>query len=422
MLSLLTENMKIANGRRVARIALPVAVAGVGVVAYLVVHQPTAGGGGAPGPRMRELASLRIAKGARERVSVDATALSLGRVRLDFVSHHPTGLRWGGREVSWYLGSGRGGGLERAGTTRTREARPGVTRATTVLTLPRAGRFRFAACFAAPLADALGLPGSHGPCGAHQFRGPDDSPYVGTGVAPAGRPGRRPIAAAARYLAGRDGYTSFAVVDSEGRLHGSHLHRTFVSASVVKAMLLVAYLRELAHHHRGLDADARSLLEPMIHVSDNEAATAVWELDGDRRLRALARQAGMTDFSIEGIWANAMISAADQARYFFEMESLIPPRFRHFADHLLSHIAGYESWGIPAVARPRGWTVYFKGGWRGTWRGQLVHQIARLRGRGERLAIAVMTDGDPSMEYGIETIEGVAKRLLRAHASGKGSV
>jgi hypothetical protein len=422
LLSLLTEKMKIANGRRAVRIALPVAVAGVGVVAYLVVHHPAAGGGGALGPRMRELASLRIGKGARERVSVDATDLPLGRVRLDLVSHHPTGVRWGGRSVSWYLGGGRDGRLERAGTTRTRESTPGVTRATTVLTLPRAGRFRFAACFAGSGQNALGLRGSHGPCGAHRYRGPADSPYVGAGVAPAGLPGRRPIAAAARYLAGRDGYTSFAVVDSEGRLHGRHLHRTFVSASVVKAMLLVAYLRELAHHHRGLDADARSLLEPMIHVSDNDAATAVWELDGDRRLRALARRAGMTDFSIEGFWANAMISAADQARYFFEMERLIPSRFRHFADHLLSHIAGYESWGIPAVARPRGWTVYFKGGWRGTWRGQLVHQIARLHKRGEQLAIAVMTDGDPSMEYGIETIEGVAKRLLGAHASRRGSV
>src|ERR1700761_3726072 len=134
--------MKIANGRRAARIALPVAVAGVGVVAYLVVHSPATGGGGAPAPRMRELASLRIAKGARGRVSVDATDRSLGRVRLDLVSRHPTGVRWGGRDVSWYVGSGRGR-LERVGSSRTREARPGVTRATTVLTLPRAGRFRF---------------------------------------------------------------------------------------------------------------------------------------------------------------------------------------------------------------------------------------------------------------------------------------
>jgi Beta-lactamase enzyme family len=225
-------------------------------------------------------------------------------------------------------------------------------------------------------------------------------------------PRHRAVAAAASYLAGRDGYTSFAVIDSKGRIRGSHLHRTFVSASVVKAMLLVAYLRELAGDHQGLDDGARSLLQPMIHLSDNEAATAVWERVGNDRLRALARRAGMTDFSIEGDWATAQISAADQARYFLEMSGLIPARFRHFANHLLSHIAGYESWGIPKVARRRGWTAFFKGGWRGTWRGQLVHQVARLQERHERIAIAVMTDGDPSMEYGIETIQGVAKRLL----------
>ncbi len=59
----------------------------------------------------------------------------------------------------------------------------------------------------------------------------------------------------------------------------------------------------------------------------------------------------MTDFSISGIWANAQISAADQARFFFRMDSLIPREFVGYARYLLSTIAGYESWGIPAVAR-----------------------------------------------------------------------
>jgi hypothetical protein len=347
-----------------------------------------------------------------EQVNAGVRYLPLGRARLDIVSHHPADLDWGGRTVYWYRG-GAHGPLRRVAVGRTHEVAPGVTRMSATITLPAAGPFRYAACFSAPGQSASALAGSHGPCGRHHYRGPAGSPYVDGGVAPAGFPGPSAVGAATAYLDRRGGYTSFAIVDSEGRISGRHLHRTFVSASVVKAMLLVAYLRKLAARHRGLDAADRAVLEPMIHVSDNNAATAVWSLDGDPRLRDLARRAGMSDFSISGIWANAQISAADQARFFFEMESLIPRRFRHFANHLLSHIAAYESWGIPAVARPRGWTVFFKGGWRGTARGQLVHQIARLQRPHERIAIAVMTDGDPTMGYGIETIQGVASRLLR---------
>lgn len=238
------------------------------------------------------------------------------------------------------------------------------------------------------------------------------TPYVGAGVAPQGYPGPRAIDAARDYLRRRGGYTSFAVLDSEARMSGRRLHRTFVSASVVKAMLLVADLRKLAAGHRRLDAGRRALLGPMIRLSDNSAATAIFELDGERPIWALARKAGMTDFSIAGYWSSAQISAADQARFFFRMEELIPGRFRRYANRLLSHIVDYESWGIPAVARPRGWRVYFKGGWRGTARGQLVHQVARLERPRHRVAIAVLTDGDPSMAYGIETIEGVTSRLL----------
>ena len=150
----------------------------------------------------------------------------------------------------------------------------------------------------------------------------------------------------------------------------------------------------------------------MINVSDNNAATQTWSIVGDGGLYAVARAAHMTDFSIVGIWANAQISPADQARFFFEMDSLIPPEFVGYANRLLSTIAAYESWGIPAVARPRGYEVFFKGGWRTTGLGQLVHQVARLRGDGRTFSIAVMTDGDPSMGYGIDTIEGVTASLL----------
>ena len=348
----------------------------------------------------------------RERVRAEVTYLSLGRARLDVVSRHPRRAHWGNRPVRWYRGERRRGPLRSVKVRRTREVRPGVIRMTAVVRLPRAGPFRFAACFAAPRQSRFGLGSSHGPCGRQRFRGPVRSPYIGAGVAPSGYPRHRARSAAARYLDRRGGETAYAVFDSQGRLSGRRLHRTFSSASVVKAMLLVADLRRLAARHRGLDPGRRALLEPMIHLSDNAAATAIWNLDGEGPVRALARAAGMTDFAVYGYWSSAKISAADQARFFFGMEELVPRRFRAYANRLLSHIVDYESWGIPRVARPRGWRTYFKGGWVGTSRGQLVHQVARLERRRARVAIAVLTDGNPSMEYGIETIEGVTRRLL----------
>ena len=254
---------------------------------------------------------------ARERVTAKVSYLPLGHARLSVVSRHPPNLHWGGRSVHWYRGAGSRGRLRRVAIGRTREVRPGVTRMNLTIALPRAGPFRFAACFSAPRQNALGLGRSHGPCGRHRFRGPASSPYKRSGVAPTGFPRPAAVAAAARYLARRDGYTAFATVDSEGRISGRHLHRTFASASVVKAMLLVAYLRMLAAEQRGLDAGGRALLEPMIQLSDNDAASAVFSLVGEDRVLALARRAGMTDFAIYGYWSSAKISAADQARFFF---------------------------------------------------------------------------------------------------------
>jgi hypothetical protein len=193
------------------------------------------------------------------------------------------------------------------------------------------------------------------------------------------------------------------------------VHATFITGSVVKAMLLVAYLRRLdAMGQDEVDSYSNSFLYPMINVSDNSAATQCWSIVGDSGLYAVARAAGMTDFSISGIWANAMISAADQAKFFFEMDSLIPPEFVGYARHLFSTIAAYESWGIPAIARPLGYTVFFKGGWRPSPDVYLVHQIARLEGHRRTFSMAVMTDGDPDMGYGIDTIQGVTHVLLTA--------
>lgn len=216
---------------------------------------------------------------------------------------------------------------------------------------------------------------------------------------------------ASAFLESRAGRTAFAVIDTRGHEYGLNMHDSFVSASTVKSMLLVAYLRDLAAQHGVIAASSQSLLYPMIHVSDNKAAEAVWHLVGNAAVEDVAKRAGMRDFTFGTDWANEEVSAADMARFFYRMDSLIPRQFRSYARELLSGIDPTQSWGIPIVARPR-WQVFFKGGWRLTGVGQLVSQIARLEQPRRVIAIAVMTVADPSMAYGEETVAGVAARLL----------
>jgi hypothetical protein len=219
------------------------------------------------------------------------------------------------------------------------------------------------------------------------------------------------VAAASRYIGGRAGFHAFAEVDDQGRLFGVNVHSRFHSASVVKSMLLVAYLRMLSYQHRSLDGESQGLLYPMIHSSDNASASAVLGIVGEQALEQVARDAGMQDYQSGGAtWGFTEVSAADLARFFYRQDDLIPRQFDGYARWLLSNIEPSESWGIPAVARPE-FQVFFKGGWLPEVEG-LVNQVGRLERPRITFSLAVLTTHDPSMAYGEETIEGVTARLI----------
>jgi hypothetical protein len=225
-------------------------------------------------------------------------------------------------------------------------------------------------------------------------------------------PWKSRVASAREFARGRSGSVSFAVIGERGNLRGYKPRREFASASVVKAMLMVSYLRRNDVRHRPLHAGDKALLAPMIQRSDNATATAVFNIVGIEGLLRLARAAEMRDFHPNVVWGLSQISAGDQAGFFFRLRRYIPRRHRHYAFHLLSHIVTYQSWGIPR-SKPPGWEVYFKGGFipvSGGWR---INQVARLTRGSHRLGLAVLSQGNPSLEYGAETVQGVAARLLR---------
>ncbi len=217
------------------------------------------------------------------------------------------------------------------------------------------------------------------------------------------------------YAKHRNGEIAFAV-RTPTRAWSWHADRPFPSASVLKAMLLVAYLRRPDVAHRPLRAWERALLRPMIERSDNLAATQMVRIVGTGGLARLAGAVGMRGFrAVFSPWGLSTITASDQARFLLHLDRDVPARHRAYALSLLRSITPAQRWGIGRVA-PRGWRLFFKGGW-GSGTGWVDHQVALLtRGR-RRVSVAILTHLDGTHAYGKETLRGIALRLLRGLAA-----
>jgi hypothetical protein len=219
------------------------------------------------------------------------------------------------------------------------------------------------------------------------------------------------VAAANAYADQRQGVIAFHVRTERGRW-SRDADRTVPSASVIKAMLMIAYLNRPDVRARALTPADHALLDPMIRRSSNRAATRVRDIVGNAALTRLAGRAGMTRFAVHPIWGLSRISARDQTRLWLRFESFVPARHRADAVLLLQTIVPKQRWGFGQVPLPPGWALAFKGGW-GSGTGLVEHQVALLTRGAERVAIAVLTTGSPSHRYGKQTLRGIAERLLR---------
>ena len=236
---------------------------------------------------------------------------------------------------------------------------------------------------------------------------------VALATAPAGadaawQPG---VKAALAYAHTRNGEVRFAV-RTDGHLWGYRRADGVHSLSVVKALLLVAYLDDPRVRGRRLRAADQRLIDPMIRRSDNGAATRVLAFVGAARVQATASRVGMRRFRlVAGVWGASRIDASDQTRFFLHFEAHVVARHRATALHLLRTIVPSQRWGVARV-RPDGWRLYFKGGW-GSGPDLVDHQVALLRAGAHRLAVAVLTSANPDHAYGRRTLRGVFTRLLR---------
>jgi hypothetical protein len=245
---------------------------------------------------------------------------------------------------------------------------------------------------------------------AHVAKGRDHCMVPGSGK-PLFQLWRPDMAAALAYMRARTGDIAYAV-------RTDHMFRAYRrdhqewSASVLKARLLGAYVNQRSVANRTLNSYDKSLLYPMITHSDNLAATTVDHIVGNGALDALAHRVGMNRFvPVRDPWGASLITASDQTKFFLHIDRFTARRHRRYAMHLLASITPSQRWGIGEVA-PRGWKLYFKGGW-GYGTGLIDHQVALLTRGCARVSIAVLTIYDGSHAYGKATLKGLFSRLLK---------
>jgi len=169
-------------------------------------------------------------------------------------------------------------------------------------------------------------------------------------AAPAAHAWTPDVSSARSYAKQRAGDVSFAV-RTEGSLYGYRGRRTVPSASVVKAMLMVAYLNHRTVRGRRLRAGDRALLVPMVRWSNNVTASRVRDYVGNSALARLARRVGMRRFRTAPSWGSSVIDAVDQTRLFLKVDRYVVRRHRAYAMRLLNTIVPSQRWGV-ARARP----------------------------------------------------------------------
>lgn len=189
---------------------------------------------------------------------------------------------------------------------------------------------------------------------------------------------------------------------------------SYDSASVVKVTVLATLLWDAKKTNRYLTTRESNLATAMITKSDNAATTSLWNQLGVTKVKGFLAAAGMTRTvpGSGGYWGLTQINVNDEQR----LLSLITARNTVLSDtsrayilKLMGSVVTSQKWGTPAGA-PSSVAIHVKNGWlqRAT-RGWRVHSIGAFKGGGHDYTITVLTDGNSTMTYGVNTIQAVSK-------------
>jgi hypothetical protein len=189
----------------------------------------------------------------------------------------------------------------------------------------------------------------------------------------------------------------------------------FYAASAIKATILAALLRKAQEQDRHLTASEKSHAWLMITQSDNDAATALWNDVGFSHMQHFLNVAKMSETKLNQAWGLSLLTAHDETLLLTLLSRpnrILSEASRIYAQYLVSHVIASQRWGVPAGA-PSSETVHVKNGWlpypvSSDWE---INSIGFFTSRHPYrvYTIAMLTHANPSMAYGIDTIEDAAE-------------
>ncbi|MDQ1484021.1 MAG: hypothetical protein QOF35_2097 [Actinomycetota bacterium] len=219
----------------------------------------------------------------------------------------------------------------------------------------------------------------------------------------------------ASYLETRSGRVAVAVFDSKTGVTYSYNGRThFVTASIVKVAVLGTLLRKAQNADRRLTSTERSLATRMIEQSDNAATTALWRRVGRApAVGAFVGKVGMRSTVPGSAWGLTSTTAPDQVRLVRTMaypNAVLSADSREYGDSLMRAVTPFQKWGV-SDGVPDDATVALKNGWLPYGGGWVINSVGHVRGEKSDYVIAVLTSGNPSMRYGVSTVEHVSSMM-----------
>ncbi len=193
-------------------------------------------------------------------------------------------------------------------------------------------------------------------------------------------------------------------------------------ASVVKLDVLETLLAERGSS--GLSAADQELAGEMIEDSDNDAATSLWyQVGGASGIRSFNTTAGLADTAPSSCvncpgfpwpgWGLSTTTPGDQLallRALVQPNSLLTGAERSYALSLMENVTPDQRWGVSGGV-PAQATVALKNGWLpldsagDDWQ---INSVGWISGRGRDYLMAVLSTGNPSEQYGIDTIGQLA--------------